>query len=224
MTPQRREAQKYILSFIDNIAPGGENKQIYTEMFDGMTDEQFDSFMSSIDKDENRLALIIPNFGKTGVTTERNLTIAKEMGHEFFQHIWIEGDPGSGDPTYLTPVKYLVVDLPLRRQAQVLVKKISIPEDNKTVDDFTGQPTGRSKGSKISFPETNVMAAMGLDMSLIEWLKYRGGDTKGFNAMNNAINKTGGVSLKSISHLAGGVESTKTFKTYLTGMHLSSSL
>lgn len=224
MTPQRKQTQEYIISFISDIAPGGENKTIYENLFAGMSDKQFDDFMVAIDKDENRLALIIPNFGKTGVTTKNNFKIAEKMGHEFFQRIWISPDPGSDEPVYLTPVKYLVVDLPLRRQAQLLVKKISIPEDNKTVDDFTGQPTGRSKGSRISFPETNVMAAMGLDKSLTEWLKYRGGDTKGFNAMNNAINKTGGVSLKSIEHLAGGVESTKTFKTYLTGMHLSTTL
>jgi hypothetical protein len=222
MTPNRQIAQNFIIEQIGKLAPGGKNKQIYVELFDEMSDEAFDKFMTDLESGESRLAVIVPNFGQEGVSTERNLELAKELGHEFFQRVWIEG---TGDmPTYLTPIPYLVVDLPVRRQAQVLIKKISIPEDNKVIDDFTGQPTGRSKGSKMSFPETQVMAAMGLDNCLIEFLKFRGGDIKGFDAMNDSISKTGGVSMMAIKGLAGGVESTMTLKAYLTAMHISSSL
>jgi len=222
MTSNRQIAQNFIVEQIGKLAPGGKNKQIYIELFDEMSDEAFGKFMADLESGESRLAVIIPNFGQEGVSTERNLSLAKELGHEFFQRIWIEG---TGDmPTYLTPIPYLIVDLPVRRQAQVLIKKISIPEDNKVIDDFTGQPTGRSKGSKMSFPETQVMAAMGLDNCLIEFLKFRGGDIKGFDAMNDSISKTGGVSMMAIKGLAGGVESTMTLKAYLTAMHISSSL
>lgn len=222
MTPQRQAAQDFILKWINKIAPGGQNGKIYTEMFASMDDERFDKLMGELETGESRLPIIAPNFGDAGISTKRNLGLAKELGHNFFQRIWIEGDGET--PTYLTPIPYLVVDLPLRRQAQLLVKKISIPEDNKVVDDTTGQPTGRSQGSKISYPETQVMAAMGLDKSITEFLKYRGGDIKGFHAMNDSISKTGGVSMKAIAHLAGGVESTATLKTMLTCMMLANSL
>jgi hypothetical protein len=110
---------------------------------------------------------------------------------------------------------------PLRRQAQLLVKKISIPEDNKSINDLTGQPssTGKSRGSKISYPETQIMAALNLDNSLIEMLKYRGGDQKGFIAMNKSISQTGGVSLDALSKLGTRVKSTDTLRTFLTCMH-----
>ena len=218
----RKQTEEFIITWINKIAPGGENGAIYQKLFSEMDDEAFDNFMKALDKDEARLAIIIPNFGKTGVTTERNLQLAKELGHKFFQKIWFEGD--SETPTYLTEIPYLVVDLPLRRQAQLLTKKISIPQDNKTVDDLTGQPTGASKGSRISYPETQVMAAMGLDHTLTEFLKFRGGDLKGFDAMNESISRTGGVSMQAIDHLASGVESTRALKTYLTCMHLQSTL
>lgn len=222
MKANRKIAQDFIIEQIGKMAPGGANKKIYIDLFAGMTDEAFDEFMNKLDTDEARLAVIIPNFGTEGVTTARNLDLAKELGHEFFQRITIEGDAET--PTYLTPIPYLVVDLPIRRQAQFLIKKIAIPEDNKSVDDFTGQPTGKSQGSKISYPEVGVMAAMGLDNCLIEFLKYRGGDIRGFNAMNESISKTGGVSIKSIKHLAGGVESTATLKSFLTSMMLQNTL
>ena len=118
----------------------------------------------------------------------------------------------------------MVIDLPLRRQAQLLIKKISIPEDSKTVDDYTGQPTGKSKGSKLSYPEVQVLAALNLDQSLIELMKYRGGDEKGFDAMNRSIARTGGVRMDMIESLGTITKSTETLQTMLTCMHIAANL
>lgn len=218
----REETQKFIIDNIEALMPGSDNKKIYEDLFSKMSDEEFDAFMKGIESGEKKLAIIAPNFGKQRLSVERNLALAKKLGHNFFERIWIEG---TGDvPTYLTPIPYMVVDIPLRRQAQLLVKKISIPEDNKTVDNLSGQPTGASKGSKISYPELQVLAAMKLDSCTTEMLKYRGGDMGGFVAMNKMISRNGGVSLKSIEQYATGVESTRTLKSFLTSMHLENTL
>lgn len=218
----RKAAEQFIIKYIDALMPGSENKSIYENFFKKMSDEEFDAFMAKLKQGKAKLSIIAPNFGKQKLNVKRNLDLAKELGHNFFQRIWVDG---KGErPTYLTPIPYMVVDLPLRRQAQLLIKKISIPEDNKTIDMVTGQPTGPSKGSKISYPELQVLAAMGLDNSLVELLKFRGGDTKGFIAMNKMISLRGGVSLNAIERFAGGVESTKTLKAFLTAMHLSNTL
>jgi hypothetical protein len=220
MSTNRKATQEYILKWISKLTPGnGDNTKIYTDLFNSMDDKAFDVFMQAIGKEDIRLAIIAPNFGTTGISTENNLKIATEIGHEFFQRIWIEGEE-EDTPTYLTPVPYLVVDLPLRRQAQLAVKKLSVPEDSRSIDDLTGQATGKSKGSKLSYPEIQVMAAMNLTNCLNETIKFRGGDAQGFSAMNSAITQHGGVSLKSIEHLASGVESTKSLKSLLTAMHL----
>lgn len=222
MAGNRKAAQAVILKWIEALLPGSKNTQIYQELFAAMSDKQFAEFMSKIEDGSARLAIIAPNLEGPKLSIERNLALAKQLDHEFFERIWI--DKGDDVPPYLSPIKYLVVDLPLRRQAQLLVKKISIPEDNRSVDDYTGQPTGKSKGSKISYPETQIMAALDLDASLTEMLKYRGGDVQGFNAMNNAIAKTGGVSLKAIEPQAGKVKSTQTLSTLLKCMHLENTL
>lgn len=222
MTPNREKAQEFILTYIGKLDTSGENTKIYTDMFSTMTDTDFKQFMSDLESEEKTLVIVAPNFSKVNLSVANNLEIAKELKYNFFQKIWIESDGVT--PTYLTPIPYMVVDLPIRRQAQLLVKKISIPEDNKSIDNLTGQPTGKSKGSKISYPETQVLAAMGLDNCLTELLKYRGGDIKGFNAMNSSIARTGGVSLDAISPFAGGVESTKTVSTILTSAHLKNNL
>lgn len=222
MAKNRKPAETFILEYIEKIMPGSENTQIYKDMFATMTDEQFEEFITNIKEGKSNLAITAPNNHKFSLNLDRNFKIADELGHNFFQRIWIHSD--GQRPTYLTPVPYMVVKLPLRRQAQLLVKKISIPEDNKSVDDLTGQPTGKSKGSKISYPEAQVLAALGLDSSLNELMKYRGGDLKGFDAMNRLIARNGEVQLDALEPYASGVESTKTLKTILTAMHLKSTL
>lgn len=218
----RSVTEKFIIDNISKLLPGEQNSKIYIDLFASMSDKQFDDFMKALEEGTSKLAIIVPNFSEQKLSIERNLALADELGHKFFERIWM--NDGDGTPPYLSTVPYLIVDLPLRRQAQLLVKKISIPEDNKSVDDFTGQPTGKSKGSKISYPEMQILAALDATDSLAELLKFRGGDSGGFNAMNKQISDTGGVSLKAIEHLSSGVESSQTLSTLLVCMHLSNTL
>jgi hypothetical protein len=222
MAGNRTKAQAIILDGIEALCPGSPNTAIYKKLFDDMSDTQFGRFIDSLDDGAAKLAIISPNLGKFPLSVERNLGVARLWGHEFFQQVWMEGQDGS--PDYLSVEKYLVIDLPLRRQAQLLVKKISIPEDNKSVDNLTGQPTGKSKGSKISFPEMQIMLAQGLDQSVKELMKVRGGDEKAFRAMNDSIAKTGGASLAALDSLNTRVKSTETLRSYLTAAHLENTL
>lgn len=219
----RADAEEFILKHIEALLPGSPNRQTYADMFASMDDAAFDKFMETIKpKGGSILALVCSNLGPWRLSIKRNLEVAKSLNHNFFKRIWISD--GTEVPKYLSPIPYLVFDLTLRRQSQMLVKKISIPEDNKSVDDLTGQPTGRSKGSSLSYPETMVLSAQDLPYSLTEMLKYRGGDIKGFNAMNAAISRTGGVSQKTIEKLGSTVRSTDTLRNMLTGMHLENTL
>ena len=187
-----------------------------------MDDDQFESWMKKLEQGSIKLCINAPNQSAVKLEVERNYAIAKELGHNFFERIWMDGKAGS--PPYLSGPNYLVVDLPIRRQVQIQIKKISIPESTNVVDNLTGQPVGPSKGSKISYPELQILASRGLDKMTVELIKYRGGDRQGFLAMNDMIDRTGQVRLDSIEHLASGVESTKTLYTYLVCMHLENTL
>ena len=218
----RRAAEQHILTYIAQLTPNEHNAAIYTKLFASMTDEDFDRFISDLETGKRFLVVIVPNFANSGLNVENNLRIADELGHPFFESIWIESK--EEELTYLTPIKYLVVDLPLKRASQLLVKKISVPDHNRVVDTLTGQPTGESKGAKISYPELQVCSAMGLDSTMVELMKYRGGDNKGNIALNNMLSKLGRANLKTLSNYASGVESSKTLKTFLTAAHLKSTL
>lgn len=218
MPGNRAAAQAVITEYVGKLLPGSPNPQLYADMFTSMDDEQFDKFIEGLDNGSIKLALITPIMAEQALDVQRNLDLAKELGHEFFERIWMDGKEGSAP--YLSSVPYLVMDLPLRRQAQLLVTKISIPEHNRSVDNLTGQPTGDSKGSKISYPEVQILAALNLDKTLTELIKFRGGDTQGFNAMNEQIARSGGVSQDAIASLGTKVKSSDALRVYLTAMHL----
>ena len=193
MSGNRKAAEEELLSCIEQILPGSENSRIYQDILKGMPDNEFDQWIADLESGARRLALIAPELVEPSLSVERNLDLAEKWGHKFYERVWM--DPQNGSPSYLSNEPYLVVDLPLKRQAQFLIKKISIPEDNRSIDTFTGQPTGKSKGSKISWPELQILAALGgFDETIAEFFKFRGGDLQGFNAMNNMIANNGGVS------------------------------
>jgi hypothetical protein len=222
MPGNRKAAEASILADIEEILPGSDNPKYYQALFEGMDDEQFANFMQQLGSGEITLSIIAPNFADAKLEAKRNFAIARRWGFTYFERIWM--DDGDGTPMYLTNDPYPVMEVPVRRQAQLLDKKISVAEDANSVDDLTGQPTGRSKGSKISFPELQLLAAQGLDVSIEELIKWRGGDTKGYNAFVDALSGGGGVSLEAIKGMAGGVVSTQTLRTLLLCMHVSSTL
>ena len=226
MSDKRQKARQlteaFILQQLEAMVPGGPTTELYKTYFAGLSDVAFEQFIQRLERGEQFLTLTMPNFGASP-KLERNLALAEKLGHSFFQRLWIGAHDGI--PTHLTPVPVLVVDLPLRRASQMLVKKLSVQESDKTHDILSGQPTGEARrGAKISFPELQVLTAMGLDKTVVELFKFRGGDTKGRRALNAMINRNGGANLETLKHYAGGVESTRTVSTFLKAMHLANTL
>ena len=76
----------------------------------------------------------------------------------------------------------------------------------------------------MSYPELQVLAALGLESTAVELMKYRGGDQGGFAAMNASILESGAVKMDAIADKATGVESKHTLDVLLKSMHISSTL
>lgn len=223
MAGNRKAAEGFLIKAIEEMLPGGGNATIYKEAFSRMSDDEFEAMMRSYSTGASRPVVYSPNFSKASLNTERNIKLAAKYGHSFFEKLWIKSSHPD-QPAYLTNNKFMVVELPLRRQSQMLTKKISVAANNKHTDQITGQAAGDSAGSKISFPELQVMRGMNLDNSLVELMKFRGGDIGGFDAMNKSIFKNGSVSIKAIEPYSTGVESTAALKVYLTSAHLKNTL
>ena len=223
MTKKRKEVQEYILKYIDKIVPGGENKKLYEDLFKKMNDDEFHNFMLKLKNKKLKLSVIVPNGSKTiNMDIKRNIKIGKELGVEFFQHLII----GEHDDikTYKTPNKFLIVNLPFRRAIQTLTKGVSVTKDDKHIDYLTGQVGDESRSSRVTFPEVQLLIGMGLEKSLKEMMKYRGGDTGARVAMNKLLQKQGIVTQEQLEEYSTGVVSTRTIKSYLHAMHLKNTL
>ena len=226
MAKDRKYFEDKIYNFITNLCSGDKrNTDVYKEAFSKMTDKEFFEYISKLSvpgREGKKLTIQAPNFDNSFITIENNLKIAKDIGCPLYESLWIT--PEDGGPTYLTPTKYLILKLPIRRQAQFLIKKIAIPENNRVVDKMSGQPTGPSKGSSISFPEVQIINSRGYNYTLVEWMKFRGGDEGGFKAMNTSIARTGYAKQSEITQFSTGVNSTFTLSAILTASHLANTL
>lgn len=220
---KRKKVEEYIVKYIGKITHGDEkNMNLYKDLFKSMNDKEFDDFMVKLRDKKITLSIIVPNGGDVKVTVKNNFKVAKEIGLEFFQHLKMGA---SNDmPAYTTPNKYLVYKLPVRRAAQLLSKKISIPKDDKTIDSLTGQVTGKSQSSKLTLPELQILIGMGMKDSVKELMKTRGGDLGEANALNKLLYKNGQVSQAMTGMYSTGVKSTKTLKQFLNAMHIRSTL
>lgn len=222
MPGNRKKAMDELRYVLESILPNGGMFELYSARLNPLSEQEFEDWINRLDNQIERLAVIAPNFGKARLEVERNLKLAEEWGHNFFERIWIETDDNT--PAYLSNDKYLVILLPLRRQAQLLAKKISVPEDSNSIDIFSGQPVGSSRGSSISYPESQILRALGLPNNQEELLKLRGGDVKGYAAMNTSISRTGGVSMAEVRKLGTEVTSTRTLSTLLFSAHIANTL
>ena len=213
----RKKTESLIINYIDKIAPGGDNKKLYQGFFKSMSDKKFDKFMHNLKDGKYTLQVIVPNTSNIKLDIERNFKLGKELGYDFFQYLIVENDRGMAP--YKTPIKYGVISLPLRRAAQLLTKKISIPHGN-TIDLSTGQVTNSARGSKLTPPELQVLSGMSMDKSLAELMKIRGGDLGARNALSTLLYKQGSASQKVVEQYATGVESTKTLATLFKSSHI----
>lgn len=219
----RKAATKVFLEGIEAILPGSKNTQYYKDYLGNLTDEQFDKLIKSIESGNVILPLFQPNLTKPLLDVTNNIELAKKWGHDFFEHLWLTD---ANDPTLVikTPKKYMLLELPMRRQAQTLEQKMSVPMTNQYIDDLTGQPTGESKGSALTFPELQVLNSEGLDNVNMELLKFRGGDVEAFDSLDRKIVDTGSASMAEVNDGQSRVKSTETLQTLLKSAHIGNNL
>lgn len=221
MPTYRETIEELVLTTVEDILPDGKNRAMYKEAFSNMNDEQFDQWVESL-KQGGSVHLVCPANQETKLNVENNIKIAKRFDYDFFQPLKLTD--ADTDITYDTPNSYIMVHLPFRRAIQTLQNKVSIPKNLSHVDQRTDQATGASKGSRISMPESQIMNAQGLVNAPIEFLKYRGGDSRAFNAMNQLIIKTGGVSQTALDRLNTRPKSTEVLSIFFKAAHINNNL
>ena len=219
----RKEVEKYIKDKIYKITNSKDNVKLYEDFFKSLSNKEFEDFLTRIGNGELILNIIVPHDGDAKINLRKNVeTLAKEFNYDFHQHLIIQ--PSDDMPAYKTKYKYLILTMPLRRAKQTIEKGISYSEHDKQIDSLTGQPTGDSRSSRISYPELQLLIGMGVKETAIELLKYRGGDPGAYYAIKNSLLKYGRVTNKLVEAYGEGVISTSTLKALFNGMHFKINL
>lgn len=192
MTPKRKQVQDYILKLMDTMDPSGKNTKRYKNFFDNMSDKDFDEYMNNIKNKKDVLTFYSANV--TDKVDIHNLTKAADMvGYKIFERIRMWDRPTQ--TYYLTPCKYMVVQLPIRRVSQFLDHKLSVAESDKRIDMLSGQVTKPDQAASISQVEVQALYARGLENTITELIKYRGGDVVAFAEYKRELEEQGSTTI-----------------------------
>lgn len=214
----QQQATKTIVDAIRKIS-GDYSADQYQTYLAAFTPDEFDAYVKRLETREELLVLEEPVFGKSKISFENNLKVAREFGRDFWDYLIYESDR-PGVPNYRSAVKCLVLDLPIKRPVQMAYKKISAPTNYTVVNELTGQVSGHSKGASITTPEIALLDSMPLTQTLEELLKGRGGDKGYQEALYANLVKTGTVSLANTRGFSTGVQSINTLYACLKSMHI----
>jgi hypothetical protein len=207
-----------------NVAfPGHPLESLMRTAFEQMTDSDMEDLVQQMESGDFIIPIVVPNLSEFKLDQQAILDFAKSVGHEFFQRIWMTD---TSDPTkvFLTPKKYLVVDLVTRRQAQTIDDKMSVPKVDTVMDDLTGQSIGESKGSAVTFPELQLLNSYGLDESIIELIKIRGGDNVAYRNLENQIVETGVGQIEAVIDPNSRPKTVTSLSTLLKTAHIGNNL
>lgn len=222
MAGNRKAATDWLVDFINEVVPNSPNGDRIRAGLESLTDEQFEQLMVDFENGDDWPDVVIPLGASYDVDVSRNLAIGEKYGVPFYERIWTT-DQSTGQE-FLSNKPALIMDVPFRRQKQHLVDKSSIADDNRHVDELTGQPTGASKGSAISNPQALILKSRGLDSALLEFMKVRGGDNKAFNYTNRMLWERGVVSLNEVMRLGTRTKAVEVAADLFTAQHLENTL
>lgn len=215
----KEKAVAIIRDYLKGVDPSGFNLKFYEKNVFSKSEKEFKVWMEKLRDGKAHINIYAPDGSGVNLSFKRNLAFAKKKGIEIYENLHFER---SGNiPPHITPIKYVVVPLYVRRQAQTWDKKNSTPPHMKSLNPITEQPTGVSQAAKMTQPESQLLASSGLENCLKEVLGARGGDSGANAALTGMLVKTGRATLNSLKGFSTGVGATKYIKALFIAAHLN---
>jgi len=216
MNKKHQEGIDYICKFLDKMDSSGDNTKRFRHKCERAVDKNGNLKVDDIFP----LRIEMPSL-HTKFDLNNILNLAEEMGLKLFQRLW-RPDPVTGDK-YLTPIPYLILPIPVARPQQTIEKKLSVAEDDRTIDAMTGQTVGRDKASGLSNPEIQILYSRGLTATLRELVTVRGGNVRAYAEFRSNLESAGTSSLESLDN-SSRTRTSIVLQCLLEGMHLKSNI
>lgn len=217
MNEKRKAAQDKILSIVNAMDPSGTNKEYYTKLFDSLSDKDFDAYMRRIRDKKDILPFYAANM-VNHIKVSDLVKVAKSINLKLFERLRLY-DPVT-DSFYYTPREQLVLQLPVRKMSQFVDHKLSVAEGTSKIDTLSGQVCKPDQAGSISQIEIQTLYARGLNKTISELAKYRGGDVVAFADFKRSLEEQGNATIGLES--GSVVRSAVTLDTLFSGMHIES--
>lgn len=212
---KRKRIIDKIVKVMNTLDPTQDNGVRYRTMLENMSDQEFSRFMGLIKSKKYQLNIIMPNMIKN-IRIPDIFEAARLVNYEFMHHLWLP-DPVSGKK-FKTNEKYMVLDLPIRRAKQEVDKKRSVPEGDTKIDALTGQVTGGDRACSISTTEIRALQTRGLNKTMVELIRVRGGDVTAYGNFKRQLEESGEARLNDLD------PSTRTTSSVIAGVLLKGML
>ena len=192
----RTKIENYVYKVMTILDPAGDNTKRWKTFFAGLDDKGFEKFMQNLADKKVAMNLVMPNMKKT-LRIQDLLEAARAVDYKTSHRLWMPDRTRPGKK-YLTNERYLVLTLPIRRAQQEVDKKLSVPERDNKVDALTGQVVSVDKASSISAIEIQSLHVRGLDQTLSELVRVRGGDINAYGDFSRQLEENGSAKLSSL--------------------------
>ena len=196
ISQKRAKIEKMIYETVQLMDPSGDNTTRWKNIFAKMNDKQFAEFMEHLAKKECQLNIVMPNMKKVPKIPDL-LKAADKVGLKLAHRLWLPDKTRPGK-RYLTNESYLVLELPIRRAQQEWDKKLQVPSRDTHVDALTGQVIMDDRACHLSTPEIQSLSTRGLDATLTELVKVRGGDVVAYGDFKRQLEESGEARLESL--------------------------
>ncbi len=217
---KRIKVQNFIYKHMSILDPSEENTKRYKTFFENMTDEQFDQYMIKLREGKEQIYINMPNL-KSNIKINDIFRTSDSLGLDIFERIYLT-DTATGN-VYLTPERYMILELPVRRVRQYLQHKLSVPDSDKKIDLLSGQVIKPDKAASISLVEMQTLAARDLFYTITEIAKYRGGDIHAYAELRRQLEENGSAQI-TMEDTGSKARSTVILDVLLSGMHLDSNI
>lgn len=217
MNEKRKKAQDFILKHISAVDPSGKNTERYKKKFAAMSDKEFDDYMWALREKNEVIYFYAANMVDT-IKIPDLIAAAKGLGIKLFERIRMWDEPTQS--YYLTPHEYFIIKIPVRRMSQFVDHKLSVGEGDKKIDLLSGQVVKPDKGNSLSQVEIQALYARGLEHTIKEMIKFRGGDVVAFAEYKRELEETGTTTID--KETGSVVRSAVILDVLMSGMHIES--
>jgi hypothetical protein len=215
MNKKREAVQELLLKYLKMIEPEGKNVKFYTEKWSKMSDKDFDTWMHNLKDHKTVFQIQAPTFA-TNIQMPNLLKAVKALDIKLFHRLKL-WDPVN-ETYFMTELEYMVLKLPTRRMIQFVDHKLSVAESDERTNTLTGQVMKPDQANCINATEVQALYARGLKNTILELIKYRGGDIHAFADYKYNLESQGSVSISSPTDSI--VRSAVMMDVYHSGMML----